>query len=72
MWITFCQEEKVDTTGSLLIAKIFCYNYKMAKLTKLKKAKRARKHGFLERMKTHGGRKVVKKRRAKKRAKLSV
>lgn len=44
----------------------------MAKLTKLKKTKRARKHGFLERMRTHGGRKVISKRRAKKRAKLSI
>jgi large subunit ribosomal protein L34 len=42
------------------------------KLVTLKKAKRARKHGFLVRMRSHDGRKVVKRRRLKGRAKLSV
>jgi large subunit ribosomal protein L34 len=37
-----------------------------------KKRKRKRTHGFLKRMKTQGGRNVLKKRRAKKRVKLSV
>jgi len=37
-----------------------------------KKRKRARKHGFLSRMKTVGGRKVLKRRRDKKRVKLAV
>jgi len=44
----------------------------MEKLITLKKAKRKRKHGFLVRMRSHGGKKVVKSRRSKKRAKLAV
>lgn len=41
-------------------------------MIKLKKAKRARKHGFLERSKTNGGKKVLKKRRQNKRKRLSI
>lgn len=37
-----------------------------------KKGKRAKKHGFLVRMATSGGEKVVKRRRAKGRTKISV
>lgn len=37
-----------------------------------KKRKRARTHGFLSRMKTKDGQKVVKSRRRKKRLKLTV
>ncbi|EKD86299.1 MAG: hypothetical protein ACD_37C00366G0003 [uncultured bacterium] len=44
----------------------------MEKFIKLKKIKRARKHGFLERSKTLGGRKVLKRRRQSKREKLTV
>lgn len=41
-------------------------------LTKLKNRKRLRTHGFLKRMETKDGRAVIRKRRAKGRAKLSV
>ncbi len=37
-----------------------------------KKRKRIKKHGFRKRMKTAGGQDVLKRRRLKKRAKLSV
>ncbi|MBM3205894.1 50S ribosomal protein L34 [Candidatus Shapirobacteria bacterium] len=37
-----------------------------------KKRKRSRTHGFLKRMRTFGGRRVIKKRRNKKRCSLSV
>ncbi|KKP59764.1 MAG: 50S ribosomal protein L34 [Candidatus Roizmanbacteria bacterium GW2011_GWA2_34_18] len=37
-----------------------------------KKAKRVKKHGFLKRMDSHDGRKVLKRRRGKGRAKLTV
>jgi large subunit ribosomal protein L34 len=44
----------------------------MEKLITLKKGKRAKKHGFLSRSKSHGGRKVLKKRRAAGRKNLTV
>jgi large subunit ribosomal protein L34 len=42
------------------------------KLIKIKKLKRNRKHGFLSRMDTHGGQKVIKRRRQTGRKKLTV
>lgn len=37
-----------------------------------KKKQRAREHGFLSRMKTRGGRNVIRRRRSKGRSKLTV
>jgi ribosomal protein L34 len=44
----------------------------MEKHIKLKKVKRARKHGFLARMASHTGQLVIKRRRAKKRSSLTI
>ncbi len=44
----------------------------MEKLIKLKKVKRQRKHGFRAKSATHGGRKVLKRRREKGRAILAI
>lgn len=44
----------------------------MEKSIVLKKAKRGRKHGFLKRSASHGGRKILKRRRRTGRAKLTV
>ncbi|MCL5970896.1 MAG: 50S ribosomal protein L34 [Patescibacteria group bacterium] len=44
----------------------------MEKFRKLKKLKRKGKHGFLQRTKSSGGKKVLKRRRLKRRKKLTV
>lgn len=44
----------------------------MERLTKAKKSKRVRKHGFLVRMKTHAGQKMIKRRRDQGRKALAV
>ena len=44
----------------------------MEKLIKLKKGKRAKKHGFLKRSKSHGGQKTLRNRRTARRKKLTV
>jgi large subunit ribosomal protein L34 len=44
----------------------------MEKFITLKKAKRARKHGFLVRMRSHGGQNVLRRRRSKGRIKLAI
>jgi len=44
----------------------------MERMTKIKKVKRKRKHGFLSMMKTHGGQKTIKRRRDQGRARLTV
>lgn len=80
MWITPCQDCKMDKTVSFLFfmtkafkrAIILLYFILMEKLRKMKKGKRANKHGFLKRSSSHGGQKVLKKRRQAKRKKLTV
>jgi large subunit ribosomal protein L34 len=42
------------------------------RITKSQKLKRVRKHGFMARMKTHGGRKMLKRRREEGRKQLAV
>ncbi len=44
----------------------------MEKFRKLKKLKRKRKHGFLSRVKTNGGKKVLKRRIAKNRKRITI
>jgi large subunit ribosomal protein L34 len=44
----------------------------MEKLRTAKKIKRKRKHGFFERSESHGGRKILKRRRAASRKKLTI
>jgi large subunit ribosomal protein L34 len=44
----------------------------MERMTKLKKVKRKRKHGFLVLMKSQGGQKVLKRRRETGRIRLAV
>jgi len=44
----------------------------MEKMIKLQKKKRKRKHGFLALMKTHGGQKVIKRRKSKGRKRIAV
>ena len=66
MWITFCQ-------GSVLVLLQECAILStMQRLTKSKKLKRIRKHGFLVRMKSHEGQKTIKRRRDQGRKELAV
>ena len=46
--------------------------FQKAQRKKPKKAKRVKKHGFMSRMETHGGKAVLKRRRAKGRKSLAV
>ena len=65
MWITNVKGHFKIKTFSAILAN-------MERLTKSKKIKRHRKHGFLARMKTHDGRKMIKRRRDTGRANLAV
>jgi len=55
----------------VLLEKIW-YTAVMQRLTKSKKLKRIRKHGFLTRMKTNDGQKMIKRRRDQGRRELAV
>jgi len=70
MWITFCQEAR----GFFLLCMVFfaILLLVMEKMIKMKKLKRKRKHGFLSRMATHNGQKVIKRRRSKQRKRIAV
>jgi ribosomal protein L34 len=57
----------------VLLLKIwYTYFTNMQRLTKSKKLKRIRKHGFLARMKSNDGRKVIKRRRDQNRRELAI
>ncbi len=57
----------------MVLFRKICYTYDhMQRLTKSKKIKRVRKHGFLVRMKTHDGQKMIKRRRDQGRKELSI
>lgn len=72
MWITSCQEGS-GALPRIYFVRALCYTIvAMEKLIKAKKVKRARKHGFLVLMRSHAGRKVIKRRRATGRVKLAV
>lgn len=69
MWITFCQEIRGGQTISSFA--IIAAGMKKGP-TKTKKTKAQRKHGFLARMASFGGRKVLKRRRAEGRKALAI
>lgn len=62
----------MDKTTSFKGKAFLIYFKSMEKLIKIKKKKRNKKHGFLSRMETHGGQKVLKRRRQTGRKKLTV
>jgi len=73
MWI-ICAKCGKEKLLSLFIILKFCYTKKnfMSRTYKPKKKKRKRKHGFLKRMRSKSGKRVVQKRRRKKRKRTTV
>jgi large subunit ribosomal protein L34 len=73
MWISYVNAKKGERTEKELnLEAHFGILTVMEKFITLKKVRRKRKHGFLSRMETHPGQKVLKARRAKSRKRLAI
>ena len=70
MWITRVKVSKYTILQSKAKLGIIVSMEKMT--LKIKKVKRKRKHGFLKRMDSHGGKKVIKRRTQKGRKRITV